>query len=227
MNAALGALGGGLAAFARDVGLVYGPSQFGLWLSTWRRRRPTAGPAWGAARAAERPLELIARYHRQRRGADALDRQTSADLDLDRVFRRLDHTGSATGQQMLYHMLHTPRRRPEPLERLDRLAEHFAAAPEARAAVRRVLARLDDASALHLPGLFTARAPGGRARRFLPFLSLAFVLSLAAPPLWGGLAFLFPLTLALANLGFGSWWRPRLNDLVPADNLAYLLKYDS
>lgn len=56
----------------------------------------------------------------------ALDEITWQDLDLDSVFRQMNHTWSSVGEETLYKILRTPSFDEEVLRERDRLAEHFA-----------------------------------------------------------------------------------------------------
>lgn len=85
----------------------------------------------------------ISYYHRQREKAchksgqavgDAfyLDDITWNDLEMDSVYQLLNHTWTSPGEEMLYHILRTPRLSDGELERRERLLRDLARHPEGR-----------------------------------------------------------------------------------------------
>lgn len=85
----------------------------------------------------------ISYYHRQREkachksgqaGGDAfyLDDITWNDLEMDNVYQLLNHTWTSPGEEMLYHILRTPRLSDGELERRERLLRDIARHPEGR-----------------------------------------------------------------------------------------------
>ena len=97
---------------------------------------------------------------RQREGeAPGLDERTAADLDLDDVFRRIDQTASAVGQQWLYSRLRRPARESSSAEAFDALVADLSS-PEGRPeVVRRTLSRLRGTNAYLLPFLLLGPLP--------------------------------------------------------------------
>ena len=87
--------------------------------------RPSALPA------GERPpcdFDLISRYFYNCPAEDAshtIDAETTADLDLNAVFERIDRTASKPGQQYLYARLRTLRGTEE-VQEFGRRTDHFA-----------------------------------------------------------------------------------------------------
>lgn len=66
------------------------------------------------------------RGYSNRIGADfLLDDITWNDLDMDRLFQRMDYTYSAAGEEYLYYMLRSPKQSEESLERLEELVSYF------------------------------------------------------------------------------------------------------
>jgi hypothetical protein len=76
---------------------------------------------------------------------DRLDDPTWSDLDMARVFERIDRTLSSIGAQTLHRMLRCPLVDPARIERRRALVTAVAADPAARVRVQTVLARLGDA----------------------------------------------------------------------------------
>ncbi len=68
---------------------------------------------------------LFRHLHRAGNTAAVIDDQTWRDLDLNRVYTLLDHTLTAEGQAVLYHLLRTPCYTAEPLSERDALINAF------------------------------------------------------------------------------------------------------
>jgi len=112
---------------------------------------------------------------RQREGeAPGLDERTAADLDLDDVFRRIDQTASAVGQQWLYSRLRRPAQEPSSVVAFDALVADLTAPDGHPDVVRRTLSRLRGTNAYLLPFLLLGplpERPGAWA--LAPLLTLA------------------------------------------------------
>ncbi len=86
--------------------------------------------------------ENISYYHRQSEKADKsgqasegvfyLDDITWNDLEMDSIYQLLNHTWTSPGEEMLYHILRTPRLSGGELERRERLLQDMAEHPEER-----------------------------------------------------------------------------------------------
>lgn len=84
----------------------------------------------------------ISYYHRQREREESggqasgdifyLDDITWNDLEMDGVYQLLNHTWTSPGEEMLYHILRTPRLSDGELERRERLLKDMAAHPGQR-----------------------------------------------------------------------------------------------
>ncbi|MCL2203840.1 MAG: hypothetical protein FWB88_07865 [Defluviitaleaceae bacterium] len=91
-------------------------------------------------------LESIARYagHMEEvePGAWRLDATTWNDLDMDRIFGRLNICLSSVGEEYLYNCLHELQRGNAPLLERERLVQFLAANPEERLVIQMALAGL-------------------------------------------------------------------------------------
>lgn len=86
--------------------------------------------------------ENISYYHRQREKAERsgqasesvsyLDDITWNDLEMDSIYQVMNHTWTSPGEEMLYHILRTPRLSDGELERRERLLQDMARHPEGR-----------------------------------------------------------------------------------------------
>jgi hypothetical protein len=170
--------------------------------AAWRRRaraheRRRWEAAWGLPRARDRPMALIAEYHRIRRAAspspDALDDRTGEDLHLDAVFTHLDRTASAPGQQLLYHRLRTA----PAADRLDAfhaLAVRLGDDPAARERLHAALTPLNETAAYHLCAIADAAPRVQRWHAVFPLLAAIMLVAIAAAPFW-------PLAMLVAICG--------------------------
>lgn len=79
---------------------------------------------------------------RYKESEEALDSVTWNDLDMDRVFMRMDYTFSATGEEMLYRILRCPCVSEEELERREQLIAYFAAHEDDRVALQMLFAQI-------------------------------------------------------------------------------------
>ena len=151
--------------------------------------RPSALPA------GERPpcdFNLISRYFYNCPAEDAshtIDAETTADLDLNAVFERIDRTASKPGQQYLYARLRTLRGTEEVRE-FGRRTDHFAGNAGHAEQCAKHLSRLSDDDAYDLQNLIFDKPEQVRRIALVYLLSAAAVLSLL-------LSFLYPLLLLL------------------------------
>jgi hypothetical protein len=159
---------------------------------TWRARRQLRA-RWGRARDRSRPLALVAEHHRLRAGSGeargTLDDRTWADLHLDDVFTRLDHTDSTVGQQVLYHRLRSGQR--QDLDAFEAIATRAADDPAARERLQLALTRLRAPAGYHLCALGVDPLPSPRWHVAFPLLTALMVAAI-------GLAAFFPVALFAA-----------------------------
>ena len=87
-------------------------------------------------------LETIAGHYRKHGAAYSIDDITWNDLDMDRVFRKLDHTFSAAGEEALYTMLRCPCLSEEELKKRDDLICYFMEHEEERVKLQLFFARM-------------------------------------------------------------------------------------
>ena len=138
-------------------------------------------------------MALIAEHHRLRvvsgKAPGSLDDRTWADLHLDTVFERLDHTESTVGQQVLYHRLRSGRR--HDLDAFEAIAARMAADPAERERLQLALTRLRAPAGYHLCALGADPLPSPRWQVVFPILTVLMVAAL-------GLAAFFPAALLAA-----------------------------
>ena len=151
---------------------------------TRRKRLAQAADAFG------RPPDLLyfpgdmtsARsYFDHGRGAEAfsLDDATWDDLDLDRVFQRINLGLSNAGEQYLYYLLRTPALHSEEFARRRARIFLMEERPTLRRKLHTAFARLGRRSHVDIWGLFTlTQASAGRLALYLS-LSLGLLLSIA------------------------------------------------
>ncbi len=89
------------------------------------------------------PEGRLAKIATRFEGAEgALDAITWNDLDMDRVFMRMDYTFSATGEEMLYRMLRCPCTAEEELQKREILIRYFAEHEDDRVALQMLFAQI-------------------------------------------------------------------------------------
>lgn len=118
-----------------------------------------------------------------------IDAETTADLDLNAVFERIDRTASKPGQQYLYARLRTLRGTEEVRE-FGRRTDHFAGNAGHAEQCAKHLSRLSDDDAYDLQNLIFDKPEQVRRIALVYLLSAAAVVSLL-------LSFLYPLLLLL------------------------------
>lgn len=73
-------------------------------------------------------------------GGYTVDDITWNDLNLDSVYRSLNYTGSSAGDEYLYHLLRTPRTKPDPeVSHTEELVRYYMSEPEKRLVVQTAL----------------------------------------------------------------------------------------
>ncbi len=71
-----------------------------------------------------------------------IDDITWNDLNMDDVFKRMNHTLSSTGEEYLYYTLRTPAMEPTELENQEKMVEFFDTHPDERVKVQLLMRRL-------------------------------------------------------------------------------------
>lgn len=89
----------------------------------------------------ERFLKLGSYFERHRTEGQ-LDDVTWNDLGMDELFKRMNHTLSASGEEYLYHVLRTPRQDREYLERFEEIVECIGSRPDERVRLQYCMHRL-------------------------------------------------------------------------------------
>lgn len=109
-----------------------------------RRRRElleTFGKG-GRTAYADGELDAVLRYFQKHQEAFFLDDVTWNDLDMDRVFRRMNSCSSSAGQEYLYYLLRTPSFSQKELERRETLLRFFETEPEKRVRMQEIFVRM-------------------------------------------------------------------------------------
>ena len=106
-------------------------------ISHGKRLRQRALGQFGKRPEEEYPLEEIPAFAALDTDAP-VDATTWEDLEMDRVFRRVNGCQSAVGEQVLYWQLH----RLEPMPQWERLLSHLQANPKEREELWFLLARM-------------------------------------------------------------------------------------
>lgn len=83
--------------------------------------------------------KIAMRYEKEEK---ALDSVTWNDLEMDRVFMRMDYTFSSTGEEMLYRILRCPCMEKDELERREQLISYFAEHEDDRVALQMLFAQI-------------------------------------------------------------------------------------
>ena len=183
-------------------------------------RRDARRESWSRPRPPAIPIERVSLYHEScpvEAKSYTIDDQTWGDLDLDEMFRRVDHTSSAVGQQVLYRLLRSPHDEEEALRALDSLARYMARCAGAREKIQLILEELDANDAAELPRLFSGDLHDpSRLRLLFPLMTGLALGALAAVPLLPGWTLFLPVLALAGNIGAGLYYRRRLADVIPA-----------
>lgn len=141
-------------------------------------------------------MERLSIYGRQkaRREPFFIDEITWKDLDLDRIFQRMNHTVSAPGEEYLLYLLRTPRLKEEQIWERDRLIQFFAQDTEKRAALQVILAQAVKSKRRsigeELQALKTAEFIGKNKHRLLCAAAGVSLLAILVQPVYGFFLFL-------------------------------------
>lgn len=84
----------------------------------------------------------ISRYFEKHKEGFWIDDITWNDLDMDEVFKRINYTFSAAGEEYLYHTLRMPFQNEEELKKREELIEYFQTHADERVACQYLFARL-------------------------------------------------------------------------------------
>lgn len=77
-------------------------------------------------------FEKIDSYYRRHREDGQIDDITWNDLGMDEIFKRMNYTLSASGEEYLYYMLRTPKREERPLAHFEDVLGYFGTHPKER-----------------------------------------------------------------------------------------------
>jgi len=188
--------------------------QLGIFATPFAFRRAPR-EAWGEPRDIARDMDRIAAYHDAVAGPGDVDDRTWRDLNMDALFAQADRTRSTVGRQVLYHLLHAPESRPEPLLAWDALVRRMGESEPLREQVREALEPLRHADGMYLPNLFLGELPARpRLHWAFPVLALAAVAAIAVAVLGGAWAFLVLVAVAAVNVGVQHHYRSRLEHVI-------------
>ncbi|WP_307756541.1 DNA mismatch repair protein MutS [uncultured Alistipes sp.] len=147
-------------------------------------------------------FDLVSRYFyndsSDENSFQVIDAETTADLDLNTVFERIDRTTSKVGQQYLYSKLRTLRGEDE-VKGFGGRADRFSEDPELTGRCRGHMARLAGDDAYDLQNLIFDKPAEVRNIALVYLLSFAAVAALLLSPFYPLLLLLF-LAIFAANL---------------------------
>lgn len=149
---------------------------------------------WGKPREAEynvQRMEGIAAYYHSGEQMQDVDDITWNDLDMDRIYQQMNHTGSAMGQEYLYALLRRPELEEKPLEERERLIRFFTEREVERLKLQKKLA------AIGKLGRFSVYRYLSHVEELREENSLIHILQLAALLVSLGLCFVWPSQLVL------------------------------
>lgn len=191
------------------------------------RARRRVDPAYGAPSGDETDLAEIGAWYRVRCAEGALHETVSdrtwRDLELDPLFRSVDHTRTPLGRQQLFAMLRT---RAEPRERtaLLALADAMAADPALRTDVETALRGHRGSGGYRLHALLRTTDFDNPWLRVAPLMTVTSVSLLAIAP-WHHAALLWLLPLLAAGLVLRSIVTAHVNRFIgPLRELAPVLR---
>ena len=127
----------------------------------------------------------------------SIDHATWNDLELNAIYRRLDHCQSMPGRQMLYRLMHTPDGKSEKVSFYNDLMDLLVGKKEIRNNLQVLLRRINSDHMWYVSQIFMRDLPGKVANPFFfritPFLAICCII--AAP-------FYLPSLLGLLIIGF-------------------------
>lgn len=152
-------------------------------LNDWGRvREEQHGQEW---------MEAVAEYYHSQEREDDVDEITWNDLDLNRIYQRMNHTGSAMGQEYLYALLRRPVQDGSILEERERLIQFFGEQESERIKLQKKL------SVIGKMGRFSVFRYLSRIGELTQESSLIHILQLAVLLLCIGLCLCFPEVMVL------------------------------
>lgn len=175
-----------------------------------RRARESWGKAPDVSYSREQIDDLSAYgKYKSMREPFFIDEITWRDLDMDRVFLRMNQTVSAPGEEYLLYLLRTPRLEEEPLWERDRLIRLFGENEEKRLAVQRILSRIPKSRGARsigakLQGARQAKPIGEKKHRALCAAAVCSLLFMLAQPVYGFFLFLAAACVNIADYYGGS-----------------------
>ena len=86
--------------------------------------------------------ESIDSYYRRHPEQGQIDDITWNDLGMDDIFRRMNYTLSASGEEYLYYTLRSPGRKTQELDHLEETVSYFGAHPDDRVRVQLLMRKL-------------------------------------------------------------------------------------
>ncbi len=158
---------------------------------------------WGKEPKKVKPekLKFIATYfndtYREKAQQHSIDNITWNDLDMDRIFMRINNTGSSVGEEYLYSLLREPVFDVETLKERGRLIEFFQKNPAQREKLQLALAKLGKIDDINISDYFTGSAPKPTGRGIL--YNLLGLIAFVAP---AAIIFNFPLGLMVFIIAF-------------------------
>ena len=184
---------------------------------------------WGLPRPSRSDVASVSLYHDALQAADrvkGLDEQTWEDLNFNDVFEELDHTNSAIGQQVLYHILRTPRDSDLELEKIDWLATRFAEETALREEIQLALSKLESRNAYGLPRLFLQDSPNlSKLSTTIPACTALAVGALCSLPFLNGIVVVVPLFILVLCVLVGLVFRRHFQDFgIPFRSLHALIR---
>jgi len=105
-----------------------------IWKSGWDKKSYHAGMCalfqeeWGMYTRDEYSDQImrnIGYYHEQKKTKNSIDSITWNDLEMETIFRYMNHTRTSAGEEYLYHILHTPEFSEEELEKREMVIQGF------------------------------------------------------------------------------------------------------
>ena len=145
------------------------------FLRSRKKKREYIRNLWQGKVTKEQNFDQVSIYHQFKKESgtkDLLDDRTWQDLDMDRIFSRIDTTAGAPGRQFLYHLLRTGSHKSTG-EIREKHGEYKKIAEQtgAREQLQLLLNKLDSENAYLIPFLFFEEMPDAPGYRFLFYIS--------------------------------------------------------
>ena len=164
-----------------------------LWVDNNRRRRERIEKklesSWGkpsTRKITDDEMKVISHYYEdsiENSGADGgyIDDITWNDLDMDRIYKKMNIANSSVGQESLYKMLRIPSDIKK-LKETDRLASFFASDKEKRKSVQRIFCWLGFSKGVSVSdyiSLLSDLKPSGNLIHYLSVILIAAAIILS------------------------------------------------